>query len=227
MGKLTHGVSGTSTAAFINALSEAIGEEQFRIWFGKLKCGIQGSNVLELELPNADYVRWAQRKFGSSLEQAARLAFGNPVSFAWRSADDSLEQAQPAPSVLSSGYTRIPNRWLDELRPRIGLVPWCVFETLLRFVWRGETKLKVLQEHLGRGELVAYVSKPKLAKMLSLSTRRVQSNVRALEQLGLVQTSCQPRGGANVYVLGQNHLGEVLWLADVALKKLRNSEVGR
>jgi hypothetical protein len=223
MSQITPDDSGASTAAFVNALKEILGEEQFEIWFGQLKCQLLKGNRVELELPTADDVRLVRERFFLEIKVAARSAFDFHGQFVWKSAEESppLRVEQRAANSISSGYTQIPNRWIDEIRPRIGLVPWCVFETLLRFVWRGQTTLKFLQEHLDRGELVAYVSQSKLAQILNLSIRRVRSNVRTLEQLGLVQTSCRPRGRANVYVLGTKHQDEAIWFADCFLKNIK------
>lgn len=226
---------GASTAAFKIALAEHLSAEDMELWFRGVKCSLTHPESLEVELPNEHYAGWVREHYRAELEAAVMKAFG-PVKVTLRAAGVSSEMAARAPNQTLGKeslnhcfqkkklgqFMKIYYHWLDEIQPRIGVTAWVVFERLIRFIWRGDTHIDVLQSHVEQGDLVAYVSVGKLAQATGLGRRTVQRQLRKLEQLGLIQAieSSSP-GQIRLYRLGREVDGEEIWLADQVAEKYR------
>lgn len=167
MSQDNHDGGDPSTAVFIDALKELLSPEDIEMWFRGMRC-IQPNLVsLEIELPNRHYVDWVERRFCGELVAAGRSVFGDGVDIWLKSAKRGLERVLVDGASSNSaqgttakgrqqitppggGYMKIYYHWLDELRPRVGLTAWGVFEMLVRFIWRGDTHIAALHQRRAR-----------------------------------------------------------------------------
>ncbi len=218
----------------LEQLRKSIGAEQFNIWFRAIRGVRMAESTLELELPNGQYVDWIRKRFFRQLEDVARRVLGPDVNIVLKASERLSECELPKPvSLLPPGaskpserlvephgpYSPLFHRWVDKLLPEVGLSTWGVYLVLLRFVWRGPTHINVLQEHIGRGALVAHVSNGKLTRILGLSVRKVRYCLRELERVSLIRVIRCP-GRASLYMLGHKGSKGECWFADLVCEEL-------
>lgn len=222
-------------AEALELLREHVGEEKFDAWFRSIRSVRMSDSVLELELPDGHYADWIRERFSEQLTDVVRSVLGPDVNTVLKASESSSEREQAKPVSLPPGtrerseghsgarspYLAIPHRWLDELMPAVDPSSWKVFLVLLRFVWRGQTRLLIVQERLEKGELVAHVSRDKLARATGLSLETVRRCLRQLERLGVVRTTVKPQGRANLYQLGYRDEARERWFAEQAIEQLR------
>lgn len=226
-------------AELLEELRARVGAEQFDAWFRSIRGVHMNDSVLELELPDGHYADWIRERFSEQLKDVVRSVLGPDVNTVLKasesSSESSSEREQAKPVSLPPGtrerseghsgarspYLAIPHRWLDELMPAVDPSSWKVFLVLLRFVWRRQTRLLIVQERLEKGELVAHVSRDKLVRATGLSLDTVRRCLRRLERLGVVRTTVNPQGQANLYQLGYRDEAHERWFAEQAIEQLR------